>query len=402
MDFLLSPIISTSWPLASSTSNSNSLNSYLKINYSSSPDVAGQLEALNGLYARAYRMLSLADQLSGEEGKTNFSQRPTRSTDVDVVNIAYFDKTHYLARTLESRFVFRVQQIAWNQVNQGVPLYPNDGSVINTGTNTFSLNVGGTGYPLTVIINSGDTNAEALAKIAQAIDAANAGVTTVIIQENDTIHLDLYGETGEDQAFSLADLSGNAVSASGINTSTQTAQDAKFLLNGTPYVQADNAVSLMDGHLQVNLTGTGTATVTTGPQTVVDLVQSLTETMNSFSSYVGENTYLASGLSTSWSELVNQEAAILSRYGLEAGSQGQVGLDTLKFTEELQNNSSQAAEAMGGLASRVKDFVQGLTSYPAATLLASAPTSGYGAAYLRSAASAPWWQPGAGNFWRIV
>jgi len=402
MDFLLSPITSSYWPPTTSGGTATSLNSYLKINFSSSADTGSQLEALNGLYARAYRMFSIADQLSGAEGQANFSQRPTRSTDVDVVDIAYFNKTHYRARTPDARFIFKVQKIAWNQVNHGVPLYPHDGSVINTGSNTFSLNVGGTGYPLTVIISSGDTNTEALEKIAQAIDAADTGVSTKIIQENGAIHLDLFGETGEAQAFSLADLSGNAVSASGINNSTQTAQDAKFLLNGTPYIQADNSVFLMDGNLQVNLTGSGTATVTTGPQTAVDLVQSLTETMNSFSSYVAGNSYLSPALSSAWSDLVNQQAAILSKYGLEAGSQGEVGLDTLKFTEELQKGASHAAEAMSGLASRVKSFVQGLTSYPAATLLASPPTSGYRATYLRSAASAPWWQPGAGNFWRVA
>lgn len=402
MDFLLAPIISTSWPPAASIRNSDSLNRYLQINFSSSPDVAAQLEALNGLYARAYRMLSLADQLSGSEGRLNFARRPTSSSDVDVVNLSYFDKTHYLVRTPEYRFIFQVQQIARNQVNQGVPLYPNDGSVINTGSNTFTLTVGGTGYNLGVSINAGDTNASALGKIARAIDAAGAGVTTVIVQSNGTIHLDLYGETGEAQAFSLADLTGNAISASGINTSTQTSQDAKFLLNGTPYVQGGNAVDLWDGHLRVNLTGTGTAAVTTGPQTAVDLVQSLLETMNSFSAYAADNPHLISGLSAAWSELVDQEAAILSRQGLEAGSRGQAGLDTLRFTGELQNNPSQTAEAVAGLASRVRDFVRGLVSYPAADLLASPPASGAGAAYLRSATSAPWWQPGAGNFWRIV
>jgi flagellar hook-associated protein 2 len=402
MDFLISPIISAYWPPNTSRGTANSLNSYLKVNFSSSPDVANQLDALNGLYARAYQMLSQADQLSGEEGKANFSQRPTSSTDRDVADISYFDKTHYLARTPESRFFFQVQQIAWNQVNHGVPLFPNDGSVINTGTNTFALNVGGTGYPLTVIISSGATNAEALEKIAQAIDAAGAGVTTQIVRENGAIHLDLYGQTGEDQAFSLADTSGNAVSASGINNSIQTAQDAKFLMNGTAYIQPDNAVSLMDGHLQVNLTGTGTAAVTTGPQTAVDLVQSLTETMNSFGSYVRDNPYLISDLSSAWSDLVDQEAGILSKYGLEAGSRGQVGLDTLKFTTELQKGAAAAAEAVSGLAYRVKNFVKGLTSYPAATLLASPPTSGSGAAYFRSTASAPWYNSGTGGFWRIA
>ena len=158
----------------------------------------------------------------------------------------------------------------------------------------------------------------------------------------------------------------------------------------------------MDGHLQVNLTGTGIATVTTGPQTVVDLVQSLTETMNSFGSYVRNNSYLNPSLGPAWSDLVRQQTGMLSQYGFEAVSQGQVGLDSLKFTEELQNNTSGTAQAIGGLASRVSDFVRGLTSYPAASLLVSAPSSGYGAAYLRTANSLPWWQSGASGFWRVV
>ncbi|MDD2901135.1 MAG: hypothetical protein PHU44_01730 [Syntrophales bacterium] len=402
MDFLLSPINSASWTPLSSWSTANSLNSYIKINFSASPDAAAQLEALNGLYARAYQMLADADQLSGTAGQANFSQRPTRSTDVEVVDISYFDKTHYLAQSPESRFIFKVQQIARNQVNHGLPLYPNDGSVINTGTNTFTLAVGGVSYPLTVIISAGDTNAEALAKIALAIEAADTGVTTDMVQDGDTIQLNLQGKSGAAQAFSLADVVGNAVSASGINTSTQSAQDAKFLLNGATHIQAGNEVSLLDGHLRVNLTGTGIATVTTGPQTVVDLVQSLTETMNSFGSYVRGNSYLNSRLAPAWSDLVHQQTGLLGKYGLEAASQGQVGLDTLKFSEELQNNTSGTAQAIDGLASRVRDFVRGLTSYPAASLLVSAPSSGYGAAYLRTAGSLLWWQTGARGFLRVV
>ena len=401
MDFPVSPISSTYLPSTPSWSTSSSLNR-LQINFSSSPDVASQMEALNGVYARAYQMLSLADQLSGDEGRANFSQSPTRSTDVKVVDIAYFDKTHYLAWTPESRFIFQVRQIARNQVNQGLPLYPNDGSVINIGSNTYTLSVGGVTYTLSATITPGDTNATALGKIAQAIDAVNAGVTTAIVQGSGTIKLNLYGENGEANAFSLADLVGNVVSASGINDSTQTAQDAKYLLNGTVYIQPDNSVSVMGGHLQVNLKGSGSATVITGPQTVVALVQSLMETMNNFSAYTAGNRYLNPALSPAWSGLVHREAGILSKYGLEAGSQGQVGLDTVKFTEELGKDASQAAAAMGGLASRVRDFVKKLHSYPAATLLASPPYSRYGAVYLRSGVSTPWYHPRAGSFWGIA
>jgi len=402
MDFLISPIYSANWPAAASGETAATLNSYIKVNFSSSTNVPGQLEALNGLYARAYQMLSSADQLSGSEGRANFSQRPTHSTDADVAQVAYFDKTYYQAQVPVSRFILEVQQIARNQVNQGLTLDPEDASAVNTGGNTFTLTVGGTAHTLSVTINAGDTNAEALEKIAQAIDAANTGVSTSMVRRAGAIRLDLYGQTGEAQAFSLADTSGNAVSASGVSSSTQTSQDAEFLLNGTTYIQAGNRVSLMDGHLQVDLTGSGIAAVATGPQTAVDLAQSLTQAMSGFGSYLKENRYLTSSLSSAWSGLVHRETAVLGKYGLEAGSRGQVGLDTLKFTTELQQGSAQAAEAMGGLASRVKEFVKGLTSLPAASLLASPPTDGYASSYLHSTASAPWRQAGTGGFWRVV
>jgi flagellar hook-associated protein 2 len=343
-------------------------------------------------------MMSLADQLSGVEGQVNFSQSPTRSSDTDVAKIAYFDQTHYPVQTPEAQFHFKVRQIAQNQVNQGSSLDPEAASAVNTGANTFTLTVAGTGYTLAVTINASDTNATALSKIAQAIDAANTGVTTAIVRGTGSIKLNLNGQTGAAQAFSLADLSGNAVSATGINNSTQTSADAKFLMNGTTNIQAGNAVSLQDGHLQVNLTGTGVAMVTTGPQVAVDLMQSLAGSMNSFGALLAGNPYLTPALSSAWSDLVKQEAGILTNYGLKGGSQGQVGLDTVKFTEALQKDTAGTARAVGGLASRLQGFVKSLTSYPARELVSSSPTSGYHAAYSSSIASLPWWQGGIGGF----
>jgi|GEM_PF-4759770 flagellar hook-associated protein 2 len=393
----LSPLGSTSrtlsiyWNPASSSTN-------ITINAASPGDAAGQLDALNNLYARAYQMMSLADQLSGVEGQINFSQSPTRSSDRQVANITYFDKTHYPVQTPEAQFQFKVLQTAQNQVNQGSSLNAADAAAVNTGANTFTLTVGGTAYNLEVTINAGDTNAAALGKIAQAIDAANTGVTSTIVNGNNTVQLNLAGQTGEAQAFSLADLSGNAVSATGINNSTQTAADAQFLMNGSFYLQADNAVSLLDGHLQVNLTGAGTATVTTGPQAAVDLMQSLTGSMNSFGALLAVNPYLTPALSAAWSELVQQGVGILSNYGLQGGSQGQVVLDTLKFTQALEENTAGTAQATGGLASRLQRFVQGLTSYPSGSLVSSSSTASAQTAFASATASLPWWQGGIRSF----
>ncbi|MEW6660699.1 MAG: hypothetical protein AB1424_18815 [Thermodesulfobacteriota bacterium] len=393
----LSPLGSTSRTLSIYWHPASSANTNITINAASPGDAAGQLDALNNLYARAYQMMSLADQLSGVEGQVNFSQSPTRSSDTEVANITYFDKTHYPVQTPESQFQFQVQQIAQNQVNQGSSLDPDAASAINTGANTFTLTVGGTAYNLEVTVNAGDTNATALGKIAQAIDAANTGVTTALVRGDNTIQLNLSGRTGEAQAFSLADLSGNAVSAGGINNSTQASADAIFLMNGTVNIQAGNAVSLLDGHLQVNLTGTGAATVATGPQAAVDLMQSLTGSMNSFGALLSANPYLTPSLSSAWSDLVQQEVGILSNYGLERGSQGEVGLDTLKFSQALQQNTPGTAQAIGGLAATLKKFVQGLTSYPARSLISSSSPASKQLAYTSSSPYASWWQGGTGG-----
>lgn len=393
----LSPLGATSQTLSIYWNPASSSTNNITIHASSPGDAAGQLDALNNLYARAYQMMALADQLSGTAGRANFSQTPTQSSDTAVADVTYFDQTHYPVLVPAEQFQFKVQQVAQNQVNQGGSLNPDAASAVSTGTGTFTLTVGGTGYTLQVTINASDTNATALSKIAQAIDAANTGVTADVVRGDNTIQLNLSGQTGEDQAFSLADISGNVVSATGVNNSTQTSADAKFLMNGTVNIQSGNSVSLLDGHLQVNLTGTGAATVTTGPQTGVGLTQSLVESMNSFGALLAGNPYLNPDLSSAWSDLVQQQVGILSNYGLEGGSQGLVGLDTVKFTQALQEDTRGTAQAISGLASQLQGFVQGLTSYPATSLVSSS-ASGYRAAYTNSAASLPWWQGGIGGF----
>ncbi len=394
----LSALGLTSQPLSIYWNPTGPSSSTITVNASSPGDAAGQLDALNNLYARAYQMMSLADQLSGTEGRANFSQSPTQSSDTTVANVTYFDKTHYPVLVPAEQFQFKVQQVAQNQVNQGSTLNATDASAVSTGTDTFTLTVGGTGYNLQAAINASDTNATALSKIAQAIDAANTGVTATVVQGNGTVQLQLSGQTGAAQSFSLADTSGNVVSATGLNNSTQASADAKFFLNGTVYIQPDNSVSLLDGHLQVDLTGAGVATVTTGPAAGVDLTQSLVESMNSFGALLAGNPYLNPALSSAWSDLVQQQVGILSNYGLEGGSQGLVGLDTVKFAQALQQNLGGTAQAIGGLAAQLQGFVQTLTAYPGTSLVSSASPSSYSTAYTNLSASLPWWQGGAKGF----
>ncbi|OGP74830.1 MAG: hypothetical protein A2Y80_02795 [Deltaproteobacteria bacterium RBG_13_58_19] len=374
--------------------------------FTSSIAVNQQLAALNGLYAQAYNTAATAAALSQDSALTTSYGVPTQSSDNDIVSILYNDASYPPDDASSSSFQFAVQQLAQNQINEGNLLNRAAAAAIDLGTNTFTLTASGTGYSLEITINAGDTNEVALNKLAQAINAAGAGVTATLVNGTEgTICLNLSGPTGGSHAFSLADVSGNAVSATGADTKTQSAQDANFLVNALPYTQENNTVSLLAGHLQVNLRGTGRATVTLGSETMVDMVKSLLNGMNNFSAYLASNDDLNSGLSRAWSSLVNTYTHILTKYGVESASGGLLGLDTLGLTAALESHGASVREAFygpGGLAPTVKSFMQEILSSPGAALLRSPPTSAYGATYLNSRASAPWDRLTSSNFFQIA
>jgi hypothetical protein len=161
----------------------------------------------------------------------------------------------------------------------------------------------------------------------------------------------------------------------------------------------------LDGRLQVNLAGAGDATVTTAPATSVDLVRTLVEGMNDFSSYLTDHQELSTGLASAWGGLVDQTASIYSQYGLGLGSQGQLSLDTVQLNTALQQNAAGVAQALtgpNGLGSRIKDFALAVISQPNAALLQFPPSAGPAAIYLRSRRSIPYYQPGSATFWTVA
>ncbi|MEW6388407.1 MAG: flagellin hook IN motif-containing protein [Thermodesulfobacteriota bacterium] len=396
----LSGLISARWYVANLSSRT------LSTSYSSSITVNQQLAALNGLYAQAYNTAATAAALSQDSALSASYGVPTQSSDHDVVSILYNDTSYHPDDASSSVFHFAVQQLALKQINNGASLNAAAATAIDVGTNAFTLTVGGTGYSLEITIDAGDSNEVALNKLAQAINAAGSGVTaTLVYGDEGTVYLNLAGPYGAAHAFSLADVTGNAVSATGADTKTQSAQDADFLVNGLPYTQENNTVSLLAGHLQVNLQGTGRATVTLGSETMVDMVKSLLNGMNSFTAYLGSTSDLNSGLSQAWSSLVNTYSHILTKYGLQSVSGGQLGLDTLVLTDALKSHGATVREAFygsGGLAPAVQAFMQEILTSPGAALLSSPPTSSYAATYLNSRASAPWYRLASSSFLQVV
>jgi hypothetical protein len=148
-----------------------------------------------------------------------------------------------------------IERTARAQRNRGFELAARGRSVIEPGRHLFRLTCAGATHTLAVEIDGSDTNAVALARLAGAINGAEAGVRAERreIRKLRLVWLELAGTaTGSGGAFELADEDGSAVSATGIGTVTATAEDAVYSVDGGPVRTAPvNAASLDRGRVRL-------------------------------------------------------------------------------------------------------------------------------------------------------
>ncbi len=370
---------------------------------------SGQLDALNGLYTRQYDVLAKADALSTTDSSSVFFQQAAASTDEAVAQVGYFDGNNYSGEIPDASFDFNVSQIAKETIFRSDALDPNASSAIGSGVNDFDLQIGsGPVYNLS-FNNTATFNQEALELMAEAINDAGTDVTAGVVEgANGQIFLEVTsGLTGSNNGFTLTQ-SGAGTPLDDINLSeTQAASNAEYTLNGVSYDQGNNAVLLSNGNLMVDLTGAGTATVTVEPDTaaMTEKFDALVTSINDLTGYLASNQYLSPSLSREWSRVLNGAAFNLGNYGLSAGSNMNLSLDTSVFASALNKNLVGVREAVGGvggLVSGLRAFGHRITSSPGANLLSSPPRSGYGTLYLRSFTSSPFFRQGASTFWQTV
>lgn len=370
---------------------------------------SNQLEALNGLYARQYDVLALAEELSTANSSSVFYQQAAASSDESVAEIGYFDGNNYSGEVPDAAFEFNVTQIAEETIYRSDALDPTASSAIGSGVNEFDLQIGsGPVYNLS-FDNTAAFNREALELMAESVNEANTDVTASVVEgANGFIYLEVAsGLTGSDNGFTLTQ-SGSGTPLDDINlVETQAAANAQYSIDGTSYDQSNNAVLLYNGNLRVDLTGAGAAAVTIEPDTeaITDTFNDLVSSMNDLTGYLASNQYLTGSLSREWSRLLYGAAFDLGGYGLSMGSNKSLSLDTSVFTSALNDNLIGVREAvggMGGLVSDILSFGHRISSSPGASLLSSPPNSGYGSLYLRSISSSPFFRQGSSTFWQTV
>lgn len=201
-------------------------------------------------------LTQFASALATLTSGTTLSTQPT-SSNTAIVNVSGLSgaKLNGLNASVE------VRQLAQAQVASTNPFSAGSGYVVGTGTLTLTFGTAtvsggamtaftaGAAAPIAITIDSAHNT---LAGVAEAINAANAGVTASIMNDTTGARLVVKGATGASQAFQLKGSSqlteldiGRNETGSTINT---TAQDAIVALDGVQTTRPTNSIyGLIDG-----------------------------------------------------------------------------------------------------------------------------------------------------------
>lgn len=252
-------------------------------------------------------------------------------------------------------YTITINQIATAQQNLGTALSSAAVTGLAAGSYTFSLQTGGKTYTLSFTVNAGDTNQTVLNNMAQAINASGAPVTAKVATDTvaGTSRLVLTANnTGTSNAFTLTDVTGNAVAYTGANTVSVAASNASYTLNGVPYTSASNTIYLDTGKLGLNLLGTvtnATITVTPNTQAISNAINNFVTAYNNLVTFTAQNLqYVNPQLLSSLKQSYSYQAANLAVIGITQNPDGTLAVNQTTLTNFLQNNLGLVETAFSG------------------------------------------------------
>ena len=178
------------------------------------------------------------------------------------------------------QYEVEVIQLAQAQVNKGNWLTATNLD-FQTGSNTFSINIGENTYNFTVDVSSNMNNLDVLDQIAEQINQADIGLTATVETQNDQARLVITGKTGKSNSFTISDVSGNAVAVSGMSNVSQNAQNLVYMVNNIHYENETNQITSIPGvTLNINQTGSYTVNVTYDTEAIQNAVENFVNAFN--------------------------------------------------------------------------------------------------------------------------
>lgn len=337
---------------------------------------------------------SLSSLLGKTKSKTSsFDEKTVVSSNTDALSVS----TSSSYKNSFSDTNVTVKQVASGQVNEGSKLSAT-GKALSTGWKQFEIEVDGKKTQVSFQVTSTDNNESIQKKMAEAINAKNIGVKASVSYDstNKTSQLKLEStNTGDDvkNKFTVRDVTngGNAVSAMGIGTATQNAQNAIYKINDGDYVTSkSNKVDLGNGVTATLKKASDTpvkVSLGTESKSSINKVRDMVNAFNGLLATAEDNKNDRSaarllnqlkGLSTSYS-------ASLERIGISVSSDGYLSIDSDKMEKAAENGNlekffKQNGDTNYGFANRLNSVAESVSKNPveyvSSTQLKASSTAG--------------------------
>ena len=332
---------------------------------------AGSTDALTKLYGETSGLAAKASKLTMTDTNSVFNDRTPKSSDSNILTATAIAAFSQDTGATEATYNISVAQLAQAQENTGLEIDKDASSVVDLGTNTFNINIKGQDHELNIEVVDGDSNEAALQKIETAINEAALGVTAEVMTNSGegtrqlTIKTD---DTGAGSAFTITDVSGNAIAATEAGSVSTEALDAAFSVDGTDQNSGSNSIYLDDGMVEVKLKNVGEAVLVVAPDEnkVNDAISALISEINSFIDFNKKNSeYIKEDVLSNIDSFIADHKTALESFGITQGEDGKLDIDTDKLASAVNDNPSGVKAALGdldGLAVQIDNYASRMST----------------------------------------
>lgn len=282
-----------------------------------------------------------------------------------------------------------IGQLALAQSNVGTALTGADANGFTAGTNTVRFVQHGITTDVSFTVTGGQSNLSVLNAFASAVNASTSNVKANVRSDAiaGTSRLVLTSRlTGTTNAFTLSDVTGSAVSNAGVDTTTTSAQNAAYNINGEVFSTDSNDFYLgAYANLRINLTAASSSAVVVSVKPdvsrLVNAISTLTNAYNTakslFETYRDINPAVSAHLGTVADRLQHD----LANIGITVNSSGSFDVDTDDLKAALTARYGTVQRVIGephGLAPDLRSIANTMLARPSAEV---APLPAFQAGY---------------------
>jgi len=329
--------------------------------------------ALKQLYNNISDLAYQGQKLTTGISDSVFNDRTATSSDTNVLMATAYDALSSDTGATEAIYQISVTQLALSQENTGNELNGSNASVVNIGTNTFSISIEGQVHEISIEVEAGDTNTDVLQKLSTAMNNANIAVTANVTSGSNigTQQIIIKSDnTGISNDFLISDVSGNVITVTGANLITTSAQDASYKVDDTSYTSRSNTVYLDNGMVTVNLLGVGDVNLTVAPDAneVDNTITNFISELNSSIDFLQNNSdYINDDVLETINSFISDHKSELESFGIQENSDGILEIDQDKLSLALNQNLGDiknAFSSINGLSTQINNYSSRIKSSP--------------------------------------